>query len=141
MDNDDHEAIRAIIDRQFGNLNWSPTTPAKWSAFVEDFLPAALLYPAARPTNPQKPQDFVERMKGLAANELHTFKETVLGHDIRVFGNIAIAAAVCEITAKTLGLTVPPGILVAAEVIEVPRREQIKQGQPSHKSVRRVNSR
>jgi hypothetical protein len=39
MNTDDHEAIRAIIDRQFGSLNWSPTAPAKWSEFVGDFLP------------------------------------------------------------------------------------------------------
>ena len=26
MDTNDHDAIRAIIDRQFGSLNWDPTT-------------------------------------------------------------------------------------------------------------------
>jgi hypothetical protein len=66
MDTNDHDAIRAIIDRQFGSLNWDPTTPANWSAFVGDFLPGASLYPAARPATRQKPEEFVERMKGLA---------------------------------------------------------------------------
>jgi hypothetical protein len=53
MNANDHEAIRAIIDRQFRSLNWSPTTTANWSAFLEDFLPGASLYPAARPANQQ----------------------------------------------------------------------------------------
>jgi hypothetical protein len=98
MNTDDHKAIRAIIDRQFGSLNWSPTTSANWSAFVGDFLPGASLYPAARPANPQKPEDFVERMKGLATSKLRSFKESALGHEIRVFGNVALAVAVCQIT-------------------------------------------
>ena len=37
-------------------------------------------------------------MKGLAATRLRSFKEVPLGHEIRVFGNIAVAVAVCEIT-------------------------------------------
>jgi hypothetical protein len=105
MNIDDREAIRAIIERQFGSLNWSPTTPANWSAFVRDFLPGASLYPAARPANPQKPEDFVERMKGLATSKLRSFRETALGHEIRIFGNIALAAAVCQITENETQVT------------------------------------
>src|SRR5262245_22542112 len=79
MDTNDHDAIRAIIDRQFGSLNWDPTTPANWSAFVRDCLPGAYLYPAALPATPQKPEEFVERMKGLATSKLRSFKEAALG--------------------------------------------------------------
>ena len=79
MNFDDREAISAIIERQFGSLNWSPTTPANWNAFVGDFVPGASLYPAARPANPQKSEDFVERMKGLATSKLRAFKEAALG--------------------------------------------------------------
>ena len=37
-------------------------------------------------------------MKGLAATKLRSFKETVLGTEVHVFGNIAVALAACEIT-------------------------------------------
>ncbi len=105
MNTDDHEAIKAIIDRQFGSLNWNATTPANWRTFVGDFLPSASLYAAARPVSPQKPEDFVERMKGLAASKLRTFKEAALGHEIRVFGNIAVAVAICQITENEIKVT------------------------------------
>jgi hypothetical protein len=105
MDTNDHDAIRAIIDRQFGSLNWDPTTPANWNVFVGDFLPGASLYPAARPATPQKPEDFIERMKGLATSKLRSFKEAALGHEIRVFGNIAVAVAVCQITENETQVT------------------------------------
>jgi hypothetical protein len=98
MSIEDHQAIGAIIERQFGSLNWAPDTVADWRAFLRDFLPGAALYPAARPAQPQEPQEFVERMKGLAATKLRSFNEAVLGRHIRVFGNIAVAIAGCQIT-------------------------------------------
>ena len=101
----DEEAIRAIIERQFGSLNWNPTTPANWDAFLQDFLPGASLYPAARPARSQKPEEFVERMKGLAATKLRSFKEASLGCNIRIFGSIAIAVAVCQITENDTQVT------------------------------------
>ncbi len=101
----DHQAIQEIIERQFGSLNWSPSTPANWSGFLGDFLPSASLYPAARPANAQTPQSFVERMKRLADGELQLFREVPLGHHIRVFGNVALAAAACEITENEAQVT------------------------------------
>jgi hypothetical protein len=53
MNTENHEAISAIIERQFGSLNWSSTTSASWSTFLEDFLPGASLYAAARPVSPR----------------------------------------------------------------------------------------
>ena len=100
----DEEAIRAIIERQFGSLNWNPTMPANWDAFLQDFLPDASLYPAARPARSQKPEEFVERMKGLAT-KLRSFKEASLGCNIRIFGSIAIAVAVCQITENDTQVT------------------------------------
>ena len=38
----------------------------------------------------------MERMKGLAGTKLRTFHESLGGVRIHVFGNIAVAAAVCE---------------------------------------------
>jgi hypothetical protein len=37
-------------------------------------------------------------MKGLAEGKLRTFAESVLGVEVRVFGNVAVAVAGCEIT-------------------------------------------
>jgi Putative lumazine-binding len=103
MNTEDHKAIRAIIERQFGSLNWSPGTSANWSAFLGDFLPGASLYPAARPAKSQKPEEFVERMRELATTKLHSFKEDALGREISVFGNVAVA--VCQITENETQVT------------------------------------
>jgi hypothetical protein len=35
-------------------------------------------------------------MKGLAGTKLHSFHETVLGTEVQVFGNVAVAVAACE---------------------------------------------
>ena len=37
-------------------------------------------------------------MKGLAGTKLRSFEEAVLGTEIHVFGNVAVALAGCEIT-------------------------------------------
>lgn len=91
-------AIEAVIARQFGSLNWVSGRSADWAAFAADFSSDAVLYPAARPARPQTVAGFVERMQGIARTTLQSFKERVLGTDIRVFGNVAIAAAGCEMT-------------------------------------------
>jgi hypothetical protein len=96
--NDDRRAIEAIIERQFGSLNWSPGRSADWQAFTADFFPDASLYPAARPVRRQTVAEFIERMKGLAGTKLRTFKERVLGSEIHIYGNVAMALAGCEIT-------------------------------------------
>ena len=101
---DDVRAIEALITRQFGSLGWVPGTPADWEAFAADFYPEAALYPAARPANCQTVEAFVERMKGLAATKLRSFKETVLGTEVHVFGNVAVALAACEITENDAGV-------------------------------------
>ena len=84
--------------RQFGSLNWRPGTTGDWNAFTSDFLPGAPLYAAARPVKAQSAQDFVARMKGLAGTKLRSFAEAVLGVEVRIFGNMAVAIAGCEIT-------------------------------------------
>lgn len=101
MDEDgqsDIDLIRALIARQFASLCWAPGKPAAWAAFSADFVDGARLYPAARPLKPQSVEGFLARMQDLAGTTLPRFDETVLGTDIRVFGNIAVALAACEIT-------------------------------------------
>ena len=93
---DDIVAIRALIARQFASLSWSPSHPADWSAFERDFLPSALLYPSARPAAPQTVAAFLARMQQLAAGDLASLDERVLGVGIRVFGQVAMAAVACE---------------------------------------------
>jgi Domain of unknown function (DUF4440) len=96
-ENHDRRAIEAIIERQFASLGWSPGRSADWQAFAADFFPDASLYPAARPARRQTVDAFVERMKGLGA-KLRSFRESVLGTEIHIFGNVAVALAGCEIT-------------------------------------------
>jgi hypothetical protein len=95
---DDRRAIEAIIRRQFASLCWSPARSPDWQAFAADFFPDASLYPAARPARRQKVEGFIDRMKGLVGTKLRSFNETVLGTDIQIFGNVAVALAGCEIT-------------------------------------------
>lgn len=97
QDTTDVQAIKEIIARQFRSISWSPASAADWNAFLEDFSADASLYPAARPVRKQLPEAFVERMMGLARDRLETFGETLLGTEVTVFGNIAVAAAGCEI--------------------------------------------
>ena len=95
---DDVQAIEAVIARQFASLSWTPGAPADWDRFVADFFPEASLYPAARPAKRQTVEAFIERMRGLEGTKLRSFEEAVLGTEIHVFGNVAVAVAVCEMT-------------------------------------------
>ena len=92
----DRDAIRAVIARQFASLSWGDGVAPGWDDFAGDFHADARLYPAARPARPIGVADFVERMRGLSGTSLRSLQETVLGVDIRVFGNIAIAAVAAE---------------------------------------------
>jgi hypothetical protein len=95
---DDVREIEALIARQFASLSWTPGRAADWDAFASDFVPEAALFPSARPVKRQTVPGFVERMKGLQGTALRSFEEAVLGTEIRVFGNVAVALAACEIT-------------------------------------------
>jgi ketosteroid isomerase-like protein len=101
----DVRTIQALIARQFGSLSWVPGKLADWEAFAADFHPDAALYPAARPAKSQTVEAFVERMKGLAATRLRSFKETVVGTEVHVFGNVAVALAACEIIENEAGVS------------------------------------
>jgi hypothetical protein len=94
----DFQAINAIIARQFASLNWGPERSAYWEAFRGDFLDEAPLYPAARPVTRQTVEAFMARMQGVAGKVLASFNERVLGTEVHVFGNVAVALAGCEIT-------------------------------------------
>jgi ketosteroid isomerase-like protein len=98
MTKDDTEAIRRLIGRQFASMCWTPNNSADWKSFAADFAPWATLYPAARPARPHTVERFVKRMNGLAETTLHSFFETPLGAAVHVFGNVAVAAAGCEVT-------------------------------------------
>lgn len=95
---EDVRAIEALIDRQFASLSWARGEPADWERFAADFVDDAPLYAAARPAQGQSVRQFIERMKGLAGTGLYSFHETVLGTEVRIFGNVAVALAGCEIT-------------------------------------------
>lgn len=123
---DDIHAIRAIIERQFASLNWTPTERANWPAFAEDFHPQAALYPAARPVAPASVPSFIARMQGLAATTLPTFKERMLGANIRIFGNVAVAMAACELTEN--GENISRGVEAMLLVKDAGRWQIVSQG-------------
>jgi hypothetical protein len=95
---DDIVAIEALIKRQFSSLSWTEASSGDWAAFASDFTPHALLYPAARPAMPQTVEAFVDRMRTMAETKLRSFNEVLLGAEIKIFGNAAVAVAACEIT-------------------------------------------
>jgi len=90
----DIEAVRRTVERQFAALTWDEGSPADWDGFVSDFMPEAVLFPAARPAA----AEFVSRMKRLSATTLSSLGEELRGVDVTVFGNVAVAAAVCAMT-------------------------------------------
>lgn len=102
---DDVQAIEALIARQFASLSWSPGASGDWVGFAADFFPGASLYPAARPAKPQTVPAFIARMQGLARTSLRSFREDVLGAEIRVFGNVAVAVAAGAMTENDADVT------------------------------------
>lgn len=92
---DDDRDIRALIGRQFKSMSWAEGATPDWSAFQRDFLPGALLHASARPVRAQSVEQFRERMTGLVGTSLRSLDEQVEGSTIRVFGNIAVAVAIC----------------------------------------------
>ena len=92
----DEAAIRALIGNHFEAMRWSSQEQADWPTFAADFLRDATLYPAARPIQPKSVDEFIERMKGVAKNVLHTFEEHTRGMEILVFGNVAVVLAASE---------------------------------------------
>ncbi len=92
----DEAEIRALIGAHFKGMKWSPDMQADWPTFASDFLQEATLFPAARPVQSKSPDQFIERMKGLAHGALHTFEEHTRGVEILVFGNVAVVLAASE---------------------------------------------
>ena len=92
----DVSAIKQVMSQEL-SLFWSRDKNANWGAFAGTFLPGAGLFPAARPVKAQTLDQFIERMKRLRAEgKLGAFEVTPLGCDVRVFGNVAVAFAACE---------------------------------------------
>ena len=94
---DDLQAIRTLITRQFDALDWSPTQAPDFTPLLEGFLPGASMYPSRRPLAAQTPAAFCARLAGLREDgTLGHFSERPLGIEIGVFGNVAVALAGCE---------------------------------------------
>ena len=92
----DVSAIKQVMSQEL-SLFWSGNKTANWEAFAGTFLPGAALFPAARPVKTQTLDQFIDRMKRLRAEgKLEAFKVSPLGCDVRVFGNVAVAFAACE---------------------------------------------
>ena len=95
---EDEIQIKQLIERQFAALSWADCSGGDWSAFAADFIPGALLYPAARPVIPKTVQRFINRLQSLSKSELTQFYERLVGFQIQICGNVAAAITVCEIT-------------------------------------------
>ena len=95
-DTGDEKAIRTLIGAHFDGLKWTPTTRADWATFSADFLPDALLFPAARPAQAKTLDAFIERMKRVAEGSLRSFGEHTLGMQVLYFGNVAVVLAASE---------------------------------------------
>jgi hypothetical protein len=94
---DDVSLIREIVLSQFRSLAWTRDEGPNWEAFAQGFIPEVRLFPAARPVKSQTIDQFIDRMKRLRAEgKLVSFRETPLGCTVRVFGNVAVAFAACE---------------------------------------------
>lgn len=97
MQQDDEAAIRAVIENQFQCLSWDPERAPDWQGFEKDFVPDAPLYPGARPIQASTVKSFVARMRALSESSLKMLYERLVGDRILVFGNVAVALAVCEL--------------------------------------------
>ncbi|MFY0615337.1 MAG: hypothetical protein JXQ99_27660 [Hyphomicrobiaceae bacterium] len=93
----DIEEIRAIVQRQFDSLSWSKVKQPGWQAFANDFVAGAPLYSAARPVRGQTVDAFVDRMRTLSESTLTSLDEQLLGLNVQVFGNVAVAMATCQL--------------------------------------------
>ena len=93
---DDVRALKSLIGAHFEALRWSPGTPPDWGTFAADFLPDALLLPAARPVRRQTLEGFISRMNGVAEGALRSFEEKTLGMQVLVFGNVGVVLAASE---------------------------------------------
>jgi len=93
---EDIRAIETVIARQFESVTWSDEKESDWAAFRGGFLPGASLYPAARPARSQTVPALIERFTTLAQTDLRSFEQSVLGTEIHVFGNVAVAFGVCR---------------------------------------------
>jgi hypothetical protein len=103
---DDVSLIRETVVKQFRGLAWTRDEDPNWGAFAEGFIPDARLFPAARPVKFQTIDQFIDRMKRLRAEgKLVSFQETPLGCTVRVFGNVAVAFAACEMLENSSTVT------------------------------------
>jgi len=94
---DDDSLVREIVVSQFRSLAWTRDEDPDWEAFAQGFRSDARLFPAVRPVKSQTIGQFIDRLKELRAEgKLASFRETPLGCTVRVFGNVAIAFAACE---------------------------------------------
>jgi len=91
------QEILSILQKLYQALNWDESTKPDWNSFSDCFHATARLYPSARPVEALDVDTFVGRMDGQRSNgNLATFAETMLGEDIQVFGNVAVAFSAYE---------------------------------------------
>lgn len=93
---EDEAGIRSLLGAHFDALGWDEGGRPDWQRFSADFLPEALLFPAARPVQARSLDQFRDRMNTVADGALRTFEERTLGMRILAFGNVAVVLAASE---------------------------------------------
>jgi hypothetical protein len=74
-------------------------------------------------------EHFVDRMKGLAATKARSFDEMMLGTEVSVFGNTAVALAGCEfIENETEVSRGVEGLLLVQSDVMLPGRSRRRLG-------------
>ena len=82
-------------------MSWDESQDGDWSGFAADFVKGEQLFASARPVESQSVGQFLERMQGLSKSSLANLKERLLERRIELYGNGAVAMAVCELTENT----------------------------------------
>jgi hypothetical protein len=91
------DAVRAVLARQFEHLSWAAGDTPDYAPVLADFVPGAHMYASRRPAAAQSAAEFCARLERLRVDgTLASFRESMLGAHIRIFGNVAIALAACE---------------------------------------------
>lgn len=93
----DRETLRALVEKLFEDLSWTPDTAPDWAAFKAAFRDDAVLYPSARPVAQTPIGVFIDRMENeRTSGNLKSIVERAIAHDVTVFGNTALVCTSYE---------------------------------------------
>jgi hypothetical protein len=102
----DEAEIRRLLEGQFAALCWNDGSEPDWAAFAAGFVDGAPFYPAVRPVQARRVEEFLRRMDALRNDgRLRSFAERPLGLQVIACRNVAVALAGCEMTENGSAVT------------------------------------